>query len=73
MMQPPPNVGITFTQPSRWVWHVSLDGNRIGTVNGDNSCGFIARDINHRSIGHAYFSADTAMQACVSVTDKVHP
>jgi hypothetical protein len=65
MLQPPLDVGVTFTQPSQWVWQVSLDGKRVGTVNGDSSCGFTARDLNYRSIGHGYFSAEAAIQACV--------
>lgn len=65
MMQPPSNVGITFTHPSQWVWHVSLDGKRVGTVKGATSCGFIARDTDHHSIGHGYFSAAAAIQACI--------
>jgi hypothetical protein len=70
MSQPPLNVGITFTQPSPWVWHVSLDGKHVGTVNGDSSCGFIARDIDYHSIGHGYVSAEAAIQACVLVMDS---
>lgn len=70
-MQPPLiSAGITFTQPSRWVWHVSLDGKHVGTVNGDSSCGFTARDLDHRSIGHGYISAEAAIQACVPVMDS---
>ena len=67
MMQPRLDVGITFTKPSQWVWHVSLDGKHVGTVNGDDSCGFIARDIDYRSIGHGYVSAEAAIQACAPV------
>jgi hypothetical protein len=33
------------------------------TVNGDSVDGFTARDMNHRSIGHGYVSAEAAMQA----------
>jgi hypothetical protein len=69
MMQPPLDVGITFTKPSQWVWHVSFDGKHIGTVNGDDSCGFIARDIDYRSIGHGYVSADAAILACAPVME----
>lgn len=65
MLQPSPTVGITFTRPSRWVWHVSLDGKRVGTVKGDVSCGFTARDLKHHSIAHGYVSLEAAMQACV--------
>ena len=64
MMKPPLDVDITFTKPSQWVWQVSLDGKQIGMVNGDDSCGFIARDIDYRSIGHGYVSAEAAIQAC---------
>lgn len=71
MKQPPLNAVITFTQPSQWVWHVSLDGKRVGTVNGDNSCGFIARDVDYHSIGYGYFSAAAAIQACVPVMDPI--
>jgi hypothetical protein len=70
MTQPPPNEGITFTQPSQWVWHVYLDGERVGTVNGDTVGGFIARDIDHHSIGQRYLSAEAAMQAWVPVLDS---
>ena len=69
-MQPPLNAGITFTQPSQWVWHVSLEGNHVGTVNGHSSCGFTASDIESRPIGHGYISAEAAIQACVPVTDS---
>jgi hypothetical protein len=65
MMQPLLNAGITFTQPSEWVWRVSLDGKRVGTVYGDSVVGFTARDIDFHSIGRGYVSAEAAMQACV--------
>ena len=70
MMKPPLDVDITFWKPSQWVWHVSLDGKHIGTVNGDDSCGFIARDIDYRSIGHGYVSAEAAIQACAPVMES---
>jgi hypothetical protein len=70
MMQAPLNQGVTFTRPSKWVWHVSLDGKRVGTVNGDSSCGFTASDIDHRSIAPGYVSLEAAMQACVPETDS---
>ena len=70
MMQPQLNVDVTFTRPSPWVWHVSLDGKRVGTVNGHRSCGFTATDINCHSIGHGYISAEAAIQACVPVMDS---
>ena len=70
MMQPQLNVDVTFTRPSPWVWHVSLDGKRVGTVNGHWSCGFTATDINSHSIGHGYISAEAAIQACVPVMDS---
>jgi hypothetical protein len=70
MIQPPLNVGITFTQPSQWVWHVSLDGKHVGTVNGHNSCGFTAKDTDYHSIGHGYVSAEAAIQACIPVKDS---
>jgi hypothetical protein len=69
MTQPPVSAGITFTQPSPWVWRVSLDGKRIGTVYGDGVVGFTARDINFQSLGRGYVSADAAMQACVPSMD----
>jgi hypothetical protein len=69
-MQQTPNSGITFTQPSQWVWHVSLDGKRVGTVNGDNLVGFIARDMDHHSIGQRCFTADAAMQAWATVSHQ---
>jgi hypothetical protein len=68
MMQPLRTPDITFTRPSPWVWHVSLDGKRVGTVNGDSVVGFIARDMDYRSIGR-YFSVEAAMQAWVPVMD----
>jgi hypothetical protein len=70
MMQLPLNGGITFTKPSQWVWQVSLNGKRVGTVNGDESCGFTARDVEHHSIGHGYFSAEAAIQAFILVKDN---
>ena len=70
MMQPQVNPGITFTQPSEWVWHVSLDGKRVGSVNGDSVVGFTARDMDHHSIGRGYVSAEAAMQSWAPVTDS---
>ena len=70
MKQPPPRLGITFTRPSPWVWHVSLDGKHVATVNGDISCGFTAMDLDHHWIGHGYISAEDAIQACVPVPDS---
>ena len=67
MMQPQLNVDVTFTRPSPWVWHVSLDGKRVGTVNGDPSCGFTARDTGHHSIGIGYLSVEAAILACAQV------
>jgi hypothetical protein len=67
MMQPSLNAGVTFTRPSQWTWRVSLDGRHVGTVNGDSSCGFTARDTEYRSIGHGYLSAESAIQACARV------
>jgi hypothetical protein len=69
MMQPPLTSGITFTQPAQWVWHVSLDGKRVGTVNGDSVLGFVAKDMDHHSIGQRYVTAEAAMQAWVPVRD----
>jgi hypothetical protein len=68
MMQPPLNTGITLTQHSPWVWHVSRDGKRLGTVSGDRVSGFTARDMHYDSIGQGYVSAEAAMQAWVPVT-----
>ena len=70
MTQPVLDAGITFTRPSQWTWHVSLDGEYVGTVNGDNSCGFTARDTKHRSIGHAYLSVETAILACTQLGSR---
>jgi hypothetical protein len=67
MMQPPLNSGITFTHISPWIWHVYLDGKRVGTVNGDSMLGFTARDTGYHSIGRGFVSAEAAMQACVPV------
>ena len=68
MVQPPLNTGITLTQHSPWVWQVSRDGRRLGTVSGDSVAGFTARDIHYNSIGRGYVSAEAAMQAWVPVT-----
>jgi hypothetical protein len=62
-MQPPFKTDITLTPHSTWVWQVSRAGERLGTVSGDRLGGFTARDLNHRSIGHDYVSAEAAMQA----------
>lgn len=62
MMHPPLSSRITFTQPSPWVWHVWLDDNRVGTVNGDGLVGFTARGNDHRTIGQSFLSAEAAMQ-----------
>jgi hypothetical protein len=70
MFQPPLTSGITFTQPSQWLWHVSLDGKRVGTVNGDNVFGFNARDMDNHSIGQRSITADAAMQAWAPVIDS---
>ena len=70
MMQPPPNMGVTFTHPLPSMWRVSLDGKRVGTVFGESVAGFTARDIEFHSIGHGYISAEAAIQACVPVMDS---
>ena len=68
MGQQPVTTGITLTQHSPWVWQVSRDGKRLGTVSGDSVAGFIARDIHHDSIGRGYVSVEAAIQAWVPVT-----
>jgi len=70
MTQPPHNTGLTLTQYSPWVWHVWLDGKRVGTVSGDRVAGFIARDMHYDSIGGAPASPEAAMQAWVPVIDS---
>ena len=70
MMQPRLNTGLTFTQPSQWVWHVWFDDQRVGTVLGDRSCGFVAEGIDSNSIGHGYISAQEAMQAWMPTTEN---
>ena len=70
MMQPLPNPSITFTQPSKLIWHVWHDDKRVGTVYGDRSCGFIAVGIDSNSIGHAYFSAEAAMRAWIPALES---
>ncbi|MEP7193717.1 MAG: hypothetical protein ABI903_12720 [Actinomycetota bacterium] len=70
MMQPPLKSGITFTQYSPWVWHVWLDGKRVGTVSGDRVAGFTPRDMHYDSIGGARASAEAAMQAWGPVIDS---
>jgi hypothetical protein len=72
MMQPSPNVGVTFTPPSPTIWRVSLDGKRVGTVNGESVVGFSARDMDYHCIGRGYVNAETAMAACVPVLDQIH-
>ncbi|HEY5248641.1 MAG TPA: hypothetical protein VIJ15_09370 [Dermatophilaceae bacterium] len=72
MMQPPSNVGVTYTHPSPTIWRVSLDGKRVGTVYGESVVGFTARDIEFHSIGRGYVNAETAIQACVPMTDHSH-
>jgi len=71
MMQPPLNTGATFTKPSPWVWRVSVDSTRVGTVYGDAVIGFTARDIDFHLIGRCYVSAQAAMHACVLATSTV--
>lgn len=68
MSQPQLNVDITFTRPSQWLWNVSVGGKHVGTVNGDISCGFIAKDLKDHPIGHGYCSAEAAMG---SLSDSV--
>ena len=70
MMQPTHDSGITLTQYSPWVWHVRLDGRRVGTVSGDRVAGFTARDMHYDSIGRAYATAEAAIQAWVPVIDS---
>jgi len=69
-MQPPDRTDITLTPYSPWVWHVYLHGECVGTVSGDGIDGFTARDIDHRSIGHGYASAEAAMQAWAHQHDE---
>ena len=70
IMQAPLTTGITFTHVSPWIWHVYLDGMRVGTVNADSMLGFTARDLDYHSIGQRYSSAEAAMQACVPVMNS---
>lgn len=69
MMRPLLNNGITFTNLSPWIWHVYLDGKRVGTVSRDGVSGFIARDLNHHSIGGGR-SAEEAMNVWARVPDR---
>ena len=69
MMQPSLKAGTTFAQPFRWVWHVSLNGKRVGTVNGQDLVDFIDRHIDHESIGN-YVSVEAARQAWIPDTDR---
>jgi hypothetical protein len=72
MMQPPLSARITSTRPSKWVWRVSLDGKRVGTVyGGDTGASFTARDIDFHLLGRSYPSAEAAMLACVAVVSTV--
>jgi hypothetical protein len=68
-MQPHDKAGITLTEHSPWVWHAYLHGEHVGTVSGDGVDGFTARDIDQRSIGHGYVSAEAAMQAWADPPD----
>jgi hypothetical protein len=70
MMQQPLKTGITLVQYSPWVWHVSRDGKRVGTVSGDVVAGFTARDMHHDSIGHGYVTAEAAIQAWVPMVQS---
>ena len=72
VVQPPLNVGISFTQLSQWVWRVSRNGRWVGTVHGDNVIGFTARDVEYEPIGRSSLSAQDAMQAWSSVTSIPH-
>ena len=68
-MQPPDRTGITLTEHSPWVWHAYLRGEHVGTVSCDGVDGFTARDMDHRSIGHGYVSAEAAMRAWADPPD----
>ena len=71
-MQPPLSARLTSTRPSQWVWRVSLDGRRVGTVHGGHEgVGFTARDNHFHILGRGYPSAEAAMLACVPVTATV--
>ena len=70
MGQQPVTAGITLTQHSPWVWQVSRDGKRLGTVSGDSVSGFTARNIDYESIGRGYVSAEAAKQAWVPMTAR---
>jgi len=72
MMRPLISDGITFAQLSPWVWHVYLNGKRVGTVSRDGLSGFIAKDNDHHSIGEGYHSAEEAMKAWIPVRGP-HP
>ena len=72
MMQPSPNVGVTFTHTSPTTWRVSLDGKRVGTVSGESVIGFSAQDMDNHYIGRGYVNAETAIAACVPVMDHTH-
>jgi len=65
-MVQPPNVGMTVRQPSPWIWRVSLDGKRVGTVyGGDEGIGCTARSVDFQLLGRGYVIAEAAMQASV--------
>jgi len=65
MVQPLVNPRISFTQPYEGIWHVSLDGKHVGTVNGDSVAGFTARDTEYHTVGRGYASTEAAMQVWV--------
>lgn len=72
MAQRPLSARITSTQPSQWVWRVSLDGKRVGTVyGGDTGAGFTARDMDFHLLGRDYPSPEAAMLACVAAMSNV--
>ena len=73
MLQPTLSPRITFTRPVPWVWHVWLDDKRVGTVNGDSSCGFTAKGNDHLPIGHSYLTAEAAMEAWIPLVSSHRP
>ena len=65
MKHPPLNAGITSTQPYQGLWLINLNGNRVGTVEGNSAVGYTARDIDYHFIRRDNVSVNAAMHALV--------
>jgi hypothetical protein len=63
MNLPPPTAYITFTQPCLGLWLISLNGEHVGTVAGNGTIGFTARDTDYRFVGRDDGSPEAAMRS----------